>query len=200
MGAVSHGQPAEVESVWESGTNGSFGISHKSVGEGLFFGDDIQPGHVHAHHFHAAVVDGPVVVIGGEDIEVVEFLGFGHGNLAGSTRLESLIAFVHFTLDTLVGEGHHWEHGSEFEIEVTGGVEFVLLGLALLTHFPGERGVSLDLIPLSGESSLVEVLDDVSCWAGSETHSGFSSHNGRGGEGNNCFGVHCFCKSLSKEL
>ena len=189
LGGV-HGQPGEIESFWDSSTNGALGFGQFLSGEGLFFGDDVQPGHVHTESLHAVVVDGPVVIIGGEDVEWVELLGFGHGDFASSTRCEFISALVHGTVNTLVGEGHHWEHSSEVKIEVTVGIEFILLGFALLSHFVGERGISLDLIPLSGEFSVVEGLDGRDFWAGSETHSGFSSHNGRGGEGKYCFGVH----------
>ena len=185
-----HGQPGEVETRWDSGTDGCLSFGELVVGDGLFFGDDVQPGHVHTESLHAVVVDGPVVIVGGEDAEWVSLLGLGHGSLTGGARLEGLIALVEGTVDTLVGECHHWEHSSEVEVKVAVGVELVLLGLALLSHFVGERGVSLDLVPLAGESGLVEGLDGVGLWASTEAHSGFSSHNGRGGEGKYCLGVH----------
>ena len=116
-------------------------------------------------------MDGPVVIIGGEDIEWVEFLGFGHGSFAGGSPSEVILTVEEGTVNTLVGEGHHWEHSSEIEIEVSVGVEFVLLGLALLSHFVGERGVSLDLVPLSGELLRRERCHIVLSVAAAEGHS-----------------------------
>ena len=182
-----HGQPGEIESTWDSGLDGSFGFSHMGVGEGGGLGDDVQPGHVHAHIFAAVVVDGPVAVIGGKDVEVVELLGFGHGGLASSARLDGGAAVVEGTVNTLVGEGHHWQHAPEVKAEITVVIDFVLLSGALLAHFVGEGGVSLDLIPLSGESSHVEVVNDGDIWASTETHSSFGSKKGGGGEGKYCF-------------